>query len=167
MKYFRSKPRRRPPVRLDRTRPISHPCRMVGTDFDRLADFVVNRRMELRLERDDLADRMEMVTKTVERIELGKSVRRTTLAALERALGWTPGSARRVLDGGDPTLVDAKDPAETPAALPPDEQRFVDALVELELEPATIAQAVREYRERKAGERSVAPILRASDLDTR
>jgi transcriptional regulator with XRE-family HTH domain len=79
------------------------------TDYDRLADYVLSRRTVLGIDRAGVAGRMGVSTKTVERIELSRSVRSGTLAKLELALGWTPGSARRVLDGGEPTLVEQEE----------------------------------------------------------
>jgi transcriptional regulator with XRE-family HTH domain len=70
-----------------------------------LADYAIHRRGELKLRREDVAGRMGMSPKTVERIEEGKSVQAATLGKLERALRWKPGSARAVLEGGEPTLI--------------------------------------------------------------
>lgn len=169
MRYLQRRTRRRPPLRLDRTRPIGHACRMVGTDFDRLADFAVSRRVALGLEREDVAARMNKSAKTVERIELGHSVRRETLASLEQALEWEPGSTRRVLEGGVPTPTrdDAVPTAPAAGQLTPNEQRLVDVMVELKMEPATIAQALLEYRQRTAAKRSEGPFLQVSDSDTK
>jgi transcriptional regulator with XRE-family HTH domain len=75
-----------------------------GTDFDRLADYVTSRRVDLGIDQAELADRMGMHRRTVSRIETGQSVKRDTYATLEKELGWTPGSARRVLEGGTPTV---------------------------------------------------------------
>ncbi|MER5388347.1 helix-turn-helix domain-containing protein [Saccharopolyspora sp. NPDC002686] len=83
-----------------------------GRDWERLSDFVISWRERLSLERSDLAERMKMDAKTVQRIENGQSVRATSLAALERGLGWKPGSARTVLGGGDPAPID--EPEEEP-----------------------------------------------------
>jgi len=105
MKHWNKRSRRRPPLRLDSTRPSGDSYAMAaGTDLDRLADYVTSRRVELSIDVEELARRMAMHPKTVRRIETGQSVKRDTYATLERELGWTPGSARQVLRGGTPTV---------------------------------------------------------------
>lgn len=105
MRHWQGKARRRPPLRLDSQRPTGDSYAMAsGTDLDRLADYVTSRRVELGIDVAELARRMDMHPKTVRRIEAGNSVKRDTYAALEKELGWTPGSARRVLEGSTPTI---------------------------------------------------------------
>jgi transcriptional regulator with XRE-family HTH domain len=116
MKYLDRRPRRKPTCFVDKTRPIRHPKGVDSArDFNRLADYAINRRVQLGLSRTQVAELMKMTDKTVERIELGKSVRAGTHAALEVALEWQPGSARRVLEGGEPLLIDQ--PAEAKGSL--------------------------------------------------
>lgn len=75
-------------------------------DWERLSDYVVSWRARRDISRSRLAELMGVSTKTVERIENAEPVRTTSLARLEYALGWKPGSARAVLEGGEPTLDD-------------------------------------------------------------
>lgn len=75
-------------------------------DWERLSDYVVSWRTRRDISRSRLAELMGVSTKTVERIENAEPVRTTSLARLEYALGWKPGSARAVLEGGEPTLDD-------------------------------------------------------------
>ena len=53
----------------------------------------------------DLAARTGLGVRTLSDIERGarESYSAETLAAVEAALGWAPGSVRRILDGGQPT----------------------------------------------------------------
>lgn len=119
----------RPPTRgssrLDMPGPARHHGRVSardhkGEDWQRLAQYVVSRRTELGHERQrDLADLAGVALRTVGTIERGERVRPVTLAKLERALDWLPGSASAVLHGGEPTTKDANadepvfdDPAE-------------------------------------------------------
>lgn len=77
-------------------------------DLQRLADYVVATRTELGWSQETLAARSRLRTVTLSDIETAKDRDRrpSTLAKLERALGWEPGSVRAVLNGGKPTLVD-------------------------------------------------------------
>lgn len=81
----------------------------------RLADTVVRRRAELNLTQADVAQRGQISIDRVQNIEGAKrtTYRLGTLAALERALEWAPGSVQAILDGDDPT------PLTTPAAALP------------------------------------------------
>lgn len=99
----RCKSRGRPLTRVDSRRPASHAVGMDRTkDWDRLADYVMNWRVRKGWERPDLAREMRMGERTVERIENATQVRGSTLAALELALDWEPGDARRILTGLEP-----------------------------------------------------------------
>lgn len=77
-------------------------------NLQRLADYVVTRRTELDWSQETLAAKSGLRTVTLSDIETAKDRDRrpTTLAKLERALGWRPGSARAVLAGGEPELID-------------------------------------------------------------
>lgn len=76
-----------------------------GRDWHRLARFVVNRRVQLGYRHQkDFAEASGIKIRTLNNIE---NARRTgyaadTLAMLEQALGWEPGSVDTVLEGGDP-----------------------------------------------------------------
>lgn len=89
---------------VDTRRPLGHPYRVAsGKDWERLSSFVLSERERVEWSQLDLAKRMHVDVKTVRRIEASQSVWGTTLAALERAFDWQPGSARKVLTGGVPT----------------------------------------------------------------
>jgi hypothetical protein len=112
---------------------------MPGEDWRRLADYVVARRVALGMrDRRALADATGITDRTLGKLENGERVSPSTLAAIENELGWAPGSARRILAGGEPyvtaTLPDYEydDPtlrhlANTPG-LPPDVVRGLVAL---------------------------------------
>lgn len=73
----------------------------------RLGELVRARRLEVGIATGRaLADASQISTRTLNDIENGRrpSYSRATLWALDRALGWTRGSAQAVLDGGEPTL---------------------------------------------------------------
>lgn len=79
-------------------------------DRKRLADFVRSRRVELgmmdrrALERETARLGAKVSDRTIGKVELGERVSDSTLTALEFPLEWEPGSARRVMDGGQPVL---------------------------------------------------------------
>lgn len=109
MRHHRYKYAGRRPYRVDRTRPPRHPDAMKrAKDWDRLSAYALSWRKRLKLRREDVAARGETSPKTIERIENGEPVRPTSLAALEIGLDWEPGSARAVLDGGEPTPLGGK-----------------------------------------------------------
>lgn len=80
--------------------------RAMEADWDRLAEAVRQRREALGLTQVQLAERAGVTDTTIGNLEGGRKFRRTpaSLPAVEQELGWTPGSARVVLAGGDPTL---------------------------------------------------------------
>jgi transcriptional regulator with XRE-family HTH domain len=112
---------------------------MPGEDWRRLADYVVARRVELGMrDRRALAAATGVTDRTLGKLENGQRVSASTLAVIENELGWAPGSARRVLAGGEPSVPAAtaegqySDPtlrhlANTPG-LPPDVVRGLIAL---------------------------------------
>ncbi len=75
------------------------------SDWKRLADYLRSAmdRQRIRSQRD-LAHVAGVSPRTVG--DLLRGVERkwipTTMPAIERAVGWSPGSARRILDGGEP-----------------------------------------------------------------
>jgi transcriptional regulator with XRE-family HTH domain len=80
---------------------------MPQEDPRRLGLAVRDRRGELGLSQEDFSRRAGsgLSLKQLQRIERGMvRPRAATLGALDRAAGWTSGSARRVLDGGEPSL---------------------------------------------------------------
>lgn len=113
---------------------------MSGEDWRRLADYVVARRVELGLrDRRALAAATGVTDRTLGKLENGQRVSPSTLGVIENRLGWAPGSCRRILAGGEPSLVSSSqedaeydDPtlrhlASTPG-LPPDVVRGLIAL---------------------------------------
>lgn len=112
---------------------------MPSDDWQRLADYVVARRVELGMrERRALAAATGVTDRTLGKLENGQRVSPSTLAVIENELGWSPGSCRRILAGGEPSLAAAtydgqySDPtlrhlANTPG-LPPDVVRGLIAL---------------------------------------
>jgi hypothetical protein len=112
---------------------------MPAEDWRRLADYVVARRVELGMrDRRALAAATGITDRTLGKLENGQRVSPSTLAVIENELGWTPGSGRRVLAGGEPSMAAAAadgqyaDPtlrhlANTPG-LPPDVVRGLIAL---------------------------------------
>lgn len=75
-------------------------------DKQRLAAYVAARRNELGLNQADAAVAGGTSLSSWNIIENPKASapQGATLAAVDRALGWAPGSARAVLDGGEPTM---------------------------------------------------------------
>jgi hypothetical protein len=79
---------------------------MSGEDWQRLADYVVARRVELGMrDRRALAATTGVTDRTLGKLENGQRVSASTLGVIENRLGWTPGSCRRILAGGEPGLV--------------------------------------------------------------
>jgi hypothetical protein len=77
-------------------------------DWKRLGEHVIARRVALNMNnRDDLAQASGISYRILGDIETGRrsNFDTVTLAKLERALGWAAGSARRVADGQEPTLI--------------------------------------------------------------
>jgi Helix-turn-helix len=79
--------------------------RMADEDWKRLGDYVIARRIALGMrDRRALAAATGVTDRTLGKIENGKRVSASTLGAVENHLGWTPGSCRRVLTGGEPVI---------------------------------------------------------------
>jgi transcriptional regulator with XRE-family HTH domain len=112
MRHLVRKPRRHTTCRIDRTRPLGQTYRVPdGGDWKRLGEFVASWRGRKSWSRAELATRMGMDTKTVDRIEQGKSVAKTTVGKLDVACGWAPGSAVNVLNGGGVAIIGEPDDA--------------------------------------------------------
>jgi transcriptional regulator with XRE-family HTH domain len=76
---------------------------MAGDNWRRLADYVVARRVALGMrDRRALAAATGVTERTLGKLETGHRVSASTLGAIENQLGWTPGSCRRILAGGEP-----------------------------------------------------------------
>lgn len=83
---------------------------MTGPDQRRLADYVINRRVELEYgSQEELAVAADVSAKTVNRLEGGTKVASATLGKIERALKWKPGSMRAILAGDEPTPLTTPD----------------------------------------------------------
>jgi len=113
---------------------------MAGEDWRRLGDYVVARRVELRMkDRRAFAEATGVTERTLGKLEHGQRVSPSTLGVVENHLGWAPGSCRTILAGGEPNARPAghshdeyEDPtlrhiASTPG-LPPDVVRGLIAL---------------------------------------
>lgn len=136
-------------------------------DWQRLADFI---RAEIEARgwrQSDLAVKADVSTLTINNLVSGRAPRRwpKSIPAVERSLGWEPGSARSILEGGRPTVVTvpsefADDPTYGPfwdkltrqGGLSPEDARFVmDAIREdLDTSPGEGGE-VGERRRRAPG----------------
>jgi transcriptional regulator with XRE-family HTH domain len=78
---------------------------MSGDDWRRLADYVIARRVQLGMrDRRALAAATGVTDRTLGKLENGQRVSASTLGVIENQLGWLPGSCRRILAGGEPSL---------------------------------------------------------------
>jgi len=113
---------------------------MAGEDWRRLADYVVARRVELGMrDRRAFAEATGVTERTLGKLENGQRVSPSTLGMVDNHLAWAPGSCRRILAGGEPSVgppdprpAEYEDPtlwhiASTPG-LPPDVVRGLVAL---------------------------------------
>ncbi len=76
---------------------------MAGDDWRRLADYVIARRVELNMrDRRSFADATGVTDRTLGKLETGQRVSASTLGVVENHLGWSPGTCRRILAGGEP-----------------------------------------------------------------
>jgi hypothetical protein len=87
-----------------------------GGDWQRVADYVRERRTELDLTQADVQAAGGPSTATQRLIEgaLSDNYQPAILARLERVLGWQPRSIRAIRSGGEPVLMEDVDPGETP-----------------------------------------------------
>ena len=78
-----------------------------GKDWDRLAEFARERRVELGMTQEDVRGAGGPSTATVRLIEgaLQQGYQPATLRDLEKALQWERGSVARILAGGNPAPV--------------------------------------------------------------
>ena len=90
---------------LDTANLLRHDVFMANPDWQRLGSFVIARRMALGIkDRRVLKKISGLSDRTIGTLERGGSVNGATLGAIENALGWEPGSARRILEGGEPVI---------------------------------------------------------------
>ncbi|MCP9976414.1 helix-turn-helix domain-containing protein [Actinomadura madurae] len=69
-------------------------------DWQRLADHVVTERVRRGLDLRSLAAETKVSERTLGKLESGQRVSRDTLAAIELAFDWPPGTCRGILLGG-------------------------------------------------------------------
>jgi hypothetical protein len=113
---------------------------MANEDWERLSDYVIARRTALGMrDRRAFSAATGVTDRTLGKLETGHRVSASTLGAVDNHLGWAPGSCRRILSGGEPTVAasgagraEFEDPtlqhiAETPG-LPPEVVRGLIAL---------------------------------------
>jgi hypothetical protein len=79
---------------------------VASPDLRRLAARVVDRRLRLNLSIKRAAERAEISLGTWKRVERGEAVRHLTYDKVEVALGWTVGSCRKIMDGGEAVPLD-------------------------------------------------------------
>lgn len=117
-----------PPVRVRHSAYVQQPG-PPGQNWSNVADHVRRRRVELGLRSTrDLSRATNIGEKTLGRLEQGRSVRASTLAAVERVLDWRPGTMTALLAGGEPLL--KAPPKVDDVASPRDaRQRVLDATV--------------------------------------
>jgi len=152
MRHLPRHRRSRPPCRVDSRRPERHTDPVSARDLERLAKSLTDRRGELSLTQEEFVRRAgtsadgkpALSLKQLQRIEQAKvNPRPKTLGALDRAAGWTPGSARQVIEGGVPSEADKTGQARLTA----EEAQLMDALVDLGLSDAQRAEHLTLLRE--------------------
>lgn len=77
-------------------------------DWDRLAGAIRERRQALGMTQQQLADAAGVTRTTIKNLEGARQPTKrlpSSIAAVEQVLGWAPGSARIVLDGGEPIAI--------------------------------------------------------------
>jgi transcriptional regulator with XRE-family HTH domain len=78
-----------------------------------LADLMDDRRIDLDLTWNEVADRAGVSAMTLRRIRSGDGVlTRRTQRKIDRALEWQPGSVEGILSGREPSLIEQPDPAD-------------------------------------------------------
>lgn len=112
--------------------------RLVNADWRRLADYVRNARVAQGFgSQMQLAEAAGVSEGSVRSIESGKTHTRmpVVMPKIENALGWAPGTARRLLEGEDPFEGSTN---------PPMTQEQKDRFRELVLRSKVMSPAVRE-----------------------
>lgn len=80
-----------------------------GPGWVRLGHYAVQRRVKLGYPTQRaLAARTRLTERVIGKVETGHTVSGSTLAAIELALNWAPGSAQAIINGGEPTEVTAQ-----------------------------------------------------------
>lgn len=76
------------------------------TALHRLADHIRRRRVELGMNKIDVAKAADITINTYMKLEDAKPVRDLTYGKVETVLQWASGSCQEVLRGGDPTVAE-------------------------------------------------------------
>lgn len=104
MRHWTSTTRRRhghrPVRRIDSRRPLGQPKQVPeGKDWQRLGRLMLQKRAELGLSQGQVAELMNVTTKTVRTLEKGRPVASSTVARVDSALNLEPGTALATLHG--------------------------------------------------------------------
>jgi hypothetical protein len=124
---------------------------MGGEDLDRLAKYVVRRRVALGYKtREAFAGAVGVSVRILGDIERGRRlVGHSTVAAVEEFLRWRPGAFDAILLGREPELVEAAALPEQPKQGPD----VLDAVVGSDPELSTIADGLRAIAQLSEQER--------------
>ncbi|WP_406170152.1 hypothetical protein OIE52_38830 [Streptomyces canus] len=124
-------------------------------DLERLAKLARRRRAELGLALNDKnAAAGGLSNRTWQRVEKGLPIRETNYVKIDGLLRWAPGSCMRILEGGEPILVEevAANPEGQKSPVPPEvfdaEARDVVQLALIATARGTSAEEIREMSER-------------------
>jgi hypothetical protein len=118
-------------------------------DWDRLAELVRERRVELGMTQEDARSAGGPSTATMRLLEgaLQRSYQPSTLRDLEKVLQWERGSVRRILAGGDPSHASAF-PSLPSLTAPPSPAASGEAWAGPDLDQIPeLAEAVKPYLE--------------------
>lgn len=130
-------------------------------DIKAIGEAVRARRLKLRMRQSDLAEAADISTKTVNRLETGtlaSAPRRETLTALDKALGFRPGSLWDVGEGAEAPDLDEPTDTKVRAGLlllveagRQGQDRFMEVYDELasKLEATVMAEIDERYLARK------------------
>ena len=122
-----------------------------GSDWQRLAALVSERRGDLRMTQEEVRAAGGPSTATQRLIEGGRQSRYQPriLADLEAALGWQRGSVRRILAGGDPVLAPDALVAAPLSAAPESPREPVAEDADADAMESAVAVALTPRRERQ------------------
>ena len=80
--------------------------RIMETTAQRLDALMNHRRLKLGMRWKGIAEKADTTYQTLSQLRKGKPVSDLTIANVEKALSWSPGSIRSILGGGDPVVLD-------------------------------------------------------------
>jgi transcriptional regulator with XRE-family HTH domain len=124
-------------------------------DWGRLGDAIVTRRVRLGMPiQKQFVDHSQLSQRILSDLERGKrtSYEPSTLARLEQALNWAPGSVQAVLVGGDPQPLPDPPPDDTLPAAVEDDFAVVTLFIAAGLDEVTqrrILGLAGQYRRRQ------------------